>query len=267
MGIYVCGTLRSNRGEPTPFRNILKSTSLKKGEVTFISKDNITITAIHDKKIFMLIDSIHNTETKDYTHKFLNVKGFTFDKYVVPRKLPSILDYNKYMGGVDKFDYYLGHYCSSLITDRRTFRFSTYIIDLLVHNSYILYKREFYADDKSSNLHTEYIFSAIKWLIGVEEEDQNLTQVSDTQDGSFPFFHPSTTDMARKKEEAFHVHSLANEKSTARALKQQAVNREEVSEADVPVEDIPEEVPAEGSADESTTQITINNRSVVACNS
>lgn len=63
----------------------------------------------------------------------------------------SIADYNKYMGGVDKFDQYMAAYSISQKSRRWWVKIFYYLLDTSIVNSYLLYK-------KSCNSHkTKYI--------------------------------------------------------------------------------------------------------------
>jgi hypothetical protein len=59
--IYVCGTLRYNRGEPKDFKS--KCNKLKKQEHIILQKNEIFILGYNDKKIVKLISSKHDLST------------------------------------------------------------------------------------------------------------------------------------------------------------------------------------------------------------
>lgn len=52
----------------------------------------------------------------------------------------GISDYNKHMGGVDKFDQYMANYSISQKSRRWWLKLFYYMIDTAIVNSFILYK-------------------------------------------------------------------------------------------------------------------------------
>jgi Transposase IS4 len=67
-------------------------------------------------------------------------KFLTVDTKLIPE---VIVEYNKSMGGVDKFDQMI-KYCSlKRKTNRWTQRFTVYILEILLHNSFVLYSDYF----------------------------------------------------------------------------------------------------------------------------
>lgn len=75
------------------------------------------------------------------------------------------------MNGVDRFDQYCKNYDMDYKSRRWTFKISMFLIRVLIHNSYILFKLKYCGNSKDKNLHRKFIFSVIKWFcIGVSEK-------------------------------------------------------------------------------------------------
>ncbi|KAF7684922.1 PiggyBac transposable element-derived protein 4, partial [Cucumispora dikerogammari] len=149
-GVYCCGTMRSNRGEPEEYRK-LKHT-IKKEEFISHQKNNIEICLWHDKKVVSFISSF----------MFFQRTPTNIPIKIQEKPLP-IKDYDKSMGGVDKYDQMVHSYFNERRSRKWTNKFFTYVINLCVHNSYILYNT-FY--DKADILNSQLKFrqALVKFL-------------------------------------------------------------------------------------------------------
>lgn len=126
--IRICGTIRKNRGLP----ECLKTTNLKKGETIFRRKNNILVQVWQSKKEVSLISSIHSAEMKESN----NVDRVKRQKIIKPN---ALIDYNKYMKGVDRADQYLSYYSILRKTVKWTKRLAMYIINCAFFNSNVVY--------------------------------------------------------------------------------------------------------------------------------
>lgn len=102
----------------------------------------------NDKRPVAMISTCHNTR----------------ENIIIKNKsIPTcISDYNKYMGGVDKFDQMIKYYPLKRKTNRWPNRFTLHIIQLLLHNSYVLYKK-YFAGPKLD--HFDYHCEIIDYLL------------------------------------------------------------------------------------------------------
>lgn len=100
---HVCGTIRSNR-KRVP-KDLLKRNGklIEKDEVTSFSNNNSLVGCWRDKKYVSLISTFHNNFD-------LVDSGKTTRADIPILKPQPVLDYNKYMGGVDKSDQILHYY-------------------------------------------------------------------------------------------------------------------------------------------------------------
>ena len=90
-----CGTLRSNwKGVPT----VIKTTKLAKGDhmAMTLTGGNLQLIKWRDKRDVLILTSMHNAEFCDVPHGNRNGEAV--------RKPKAVLDYNKYMGAVDRSD-------------------------------------------------------------------------------------------------------------------------------------------------------------------
>ena len=86
-----CGTIRVNRGLPTS----LKTLQLKKGESRFCRRNDTLLQVWRSKNCARMISNIHSAEICD-TNKVDSKTG------QIIKNPKCILDYNKFMKGVDR---------------------------------------------------------------------------------------------------------------------------------------------------------------------
>ena len=89
------------------------------------------ITTIHDNATTVPIE---RTEKK-------KDKGKTKYSKVIVNKPSAIVDYNKYMGGVDHFDQMIKYYEFIQKSQKWTRKMIFYLIQMAIHNSFVLYKK------------------------------------------------------------------------------------------------------------------------------
>lgn len=134
--LFACATLRPTR-RYFP-KNLLKADkTLKTGEIDFVTTEDITISKWKDrgKKAVNVISTMHKP---DKIVKVLRTqKDGTRTEVDCPE---SVAEYNRYMGGVDKFDQLLAAYPITWKSKRWWLRVFYYCIDASIVNSYILYK-------------------------------------------------------------------------------------------------------------------------------
>ena len=116
-------TLRDRRGGPDKLTTLKKA--LLKGTQTVFSKSGVEVLIWNDKRPVAMITNCHDTRC------VISDKGKT---------IPSCVnEYNKYMGGVDKFDQMIKYYPIKRKTNRWPNRFTMHILQILIHNAYVLY--------------------------------------------------------------------------------------------------------------------------------
>lgn len=126
----VCGTIRLNRGVPNSLK--VKESGLKKGEMLFQRKGNILVQLWKDKRIVRMITTIHDSKMVRTTKK--TKKG---EDVIKPN---AVLDYNKYMAGVDRADQYLSYYSILRKTVKWSKKLFFYLLNCALFNSFVVYK-------------------------------------------------------------------------------------------------------------------------------
>ncbi|KAG8223668.1 hypothetical protein J437_LFUL001776 [Ladona fulva] len=126
----VYGTIRANRGLPTEFRHEIKS--LKKGEYAFCRRGEVMLLTWKDKREVRMISTIHNSSMGEGKRN-----RWTGD---IQKKPTCILEYNKYMGGVDRADMYLAYFSVLRKTMKWTKKVVLWLISSALFNSFVVYK-------------------------------------------------------------------------------------------------------------------------------
>ena len=126
-----CGTLRSNRkGVPT----VIKTTKLAKGDhmAMTLTGGNLQLIKWRDKRDVLILTSMHNAEFCDVPHGNRNGEAV--------RKPKAVLDYNKYMGAVDRSDQMLQYQAFKRKTLKWWKKVFFHLFNLAVLNAYIIYR-------------------------------------------------------------------------------------------------------------------------------
>lgn len=126
---YCTGTLRIDR------KNIpgeVKNAKLKKGEAIYkCSDEGVMVGKWRDKREVSFITTQFSNEMVQYT-----------DKRGQKRQKPSpIVQYNKYMGGVDRQDQLMSYYPCERKSIRWYKKLGLHIVQMLLLNAYLLFKK------------------------------------------------------------------------------------------------------------------------------
>lgn len=177
QGINVCGTVLSARlCLPDSVREDINT--LNHLEYKHFKAENQRFAVLRDgSKFVYLLSSFHGNfavesmrtlrkreRKKDPTAAML---GVTKRKVVIPQ---MIVDYNKYMGGVDRLDQCISTYCYAPRTLKWQMRVFYYFLDIAMFNSYVIYKKKQQeAKRKSFLTHKEFRIEVIRSLIGINK--------------------------------------------------------------------------------------------------
>ena len=80
------------------------------------------------------------------------------------------------MGGVDRFDQYTFYYKNDTKGYKKYDRLTYHILDMMMNNSFLLYKESSVIDNKSHIAHCEFIRHVIKILLKDEKENRNIME-------------------------------------------------------------------------------------------
>lgn len=137
---HLVGTLRQNRGSP---KDLYKAASkLARGQqaYAYTNDGNILVTHWKDKKVVNMISNKHCHTMQESRKR--NRAG------ELVSKPECVLDYNQFMGGVDKADQMIKYFPFIRPTLKWTVKFVSYLMHIAMHNASVLYKK----DNPRSNL-------------------------------------------------------------------------------------------------------------------
>ena len=134
MGLYGCGTLRSNRkGFPDDLKSFVKKGLPNRGDSKIRQCDDLTVSVWQDSKPVVAIAT--NSDQLEITTVLRKSKDGSKSEIDCPQ---AINLYNKYMGGVDRNDQIRGYY-SVRMKGRKFYRYIFwFLFDVSITNAYFL---------------------------------------------------------------------------------------------------------------------------------
>ena len=170
LGFEACGTLRlTRRGVPPEAKS-----RLEKGERRLFPVDEgMSVVQWHDKRVVSVLSTIHDDTPVAVERRSSRAPGGreTVEK---PR---AVVEYNKYMGGVDRGDQLLTYYGYPHRTRkwwRRTFFF---LFDAAVVNSYTLYRQQQHPQGRTFT-HEQFRIELAKDLLAAANSPSQPTPTS-----------------------------------------------------------------------------------------
>lgn len=137
--IYVVGTIRSNRIAGASEKLVCEKDLKKRGRgscsVT-TSSDNISVLRWVDNNIVHMISSFVGKEPQDTVRRWDKTKKSHVN---IPRP-QAVIQYNKFMGGVDMADRMVAHYPHATKNKKFYVRIAFHFINVAIINSWILYR-------------------------------------------------------------------------------------------------------------------------------
>lgn len=144
-GIYACGTVRStSKGLPSFMKktrknekigNKTRAIKMNRGEFQFKAKCGLSAVQWMDQKAVNFLSSAHTPRKTTFV-----LRRLRSGKRVKVHCPAVVADYNKYMGGVDRFDQYRERYELGRKSPKWWFRILYFLLDLAIVNSFILWK-------------------------------------------------------------------------------------------------------------------------------
>lgn len=135
--VYACGTVRGNRKKLPEFmkKDPKSEKNMKRGEFQFATNGHVAATKWMDKKAVGMLSTLHSPrETSSVQRTLINGSKATVH-------CPKVVsEYNKLMGGVDRFDQFKQCYAIGRRSVKWWPRIMYFLIDLAIVNSYIAYK-------------------------------------------------------------------------------------------------------------------------------
>lgn len=192
---FSVGTIRPNRKNYP--KNLKCDKDMIQSEIDFAQCDDTSIIKWKDRgtKSVSVISTMHNP--LDTSEVSRNNKDGTSKIVTCPN---AIVDYNKYMGGVDRFDQLLETYNLSWKSRRWWMRIFFYFLDASIVNSYVIYKETLLLSSPHSKpiSHLAFRSKLASNMIGYFSSRQK------------PGVSPSVYGQARKKDKRARTSSVPN---------------------------------------------------------
>ena len=130
-GFQACGTLRlDRRGTPSEAKE-----RFPKGEKRTLKMENMSVVQWHDKRIVSILTTMHSEKPVEVQRRSRSAPG---GREVV-EKPEAVVEYNRFMGGVDRGDQLLSYYGFPHRTVKWWRRAFFFLFDAAIVNSYIMY--------------------------------------------------------------------------------------------------------------------------------
>ena len=139
-GCRYVGTARENRVGHPPLKSVkdMGKKSTPRGTLDYCSSDGIVVARWKDNSVVTILSTDAGVEPIGSVERYDRAA-----KKKVPIPCPSVIEkYNGRMGGIDKSDMLIHLYKTPFRAKRYYMRLFAYLIDLIVCNSWILYKRD-----------------------------------------------------------------------------------------------------------------------------
>ena len=159
VGLYGCGTLRSNQvGFPANLKPYTKKGLTTRGDSKTLPNGNVTVTLWEDTRPFIMIASNADPTVMEAVQR----KRTDGARMSVSCPASFIL-YNKYMGGVDHSDQLRGYYTSNLKFRKYYKYIFWFLVNVAITNSFILSKEHSSLNIKNTKM---FRITLAKELIG-----------------------------------------------------------------------------------------------------
>lgn len=150
---HTTGTLRSNRkGNPKEITN----KKLQRGEHVWVRKNKVYVSKWADKRPVLMITTLKHPKLILAPNRHGQIR----------EKPEDVVIYNKFMSGIDRSDQMVSYYSSPRKSLRWYKKVFFHLIDLIVWNSFYIYKKYCKNNDKRYNFLTfrdSLIRSLIQW--------------------------------------------------------------------------------------------------------
>lgn len=137
-GIAATGTVRVNRMENAPLKDMKVVQALKRGSSDVVTDISSNITAVRwkDNKVVNCLSTFTGKEPIQSVKRFCHK-----EKKKVDIEQPNIIrEYNKSMGGVDRMDQNIAAYMVNLRSKKWWWPLFRFVLDASVNNAYQLYR-------------------------------------------------------------------------------------------------------------------------------
>lgn len=202
--VRVCGTIRKNRGLPPS----LQTLQLSRGQHEFRRNRQILLEVWNNgRRNVNMISTIHSAQLTESTSRSKRSNA--------PIQKPnSIIDYNRYMKGVDRADQYLAYYSIFRKTKKWTKRVVMFFINCALFKSFKAYK----VLNRKNITYKNFLHKvALSWI---EDDETNCMEQDDDVPSSAPTRRAPKLDNPGRLSN-FGKHKLINIVTSGRSVKPQ----------------------------------------------
>ncbi|XP_016521942.1 piggyBac transposable element-derived protein 4-like [Poecilia formosa] len=173
LGFGACGTFRSTRiGVPKTTKNALTKKS-PRGSIRWIREGPLIFVKWMNMREVSICSTLHTAFSGDTIKRMEKVKGKLQElEFPVP---PAVMDYNRYMGGVDLSDQLIGSYSSRRKSRKWYMTILHHFIDIAVTNSYLLHKEMCGKLEERAMTHQQFLEQLTTELCGVSQKVQKMS--------------------------------------------------------------------------------------------
>nr|XP_034194964.1 piggyBac transposable element-derived protein 4-like [Osmia lignaria] len=157
MKCNLTGTIQTNRKF---IPREIKNPQIAKNEIVTYRRNNLLLLAWRDKRNVTMLSTCATSSSTTVT-KRSRKEGRT---HIV--KPDVVINYNKYMGGVDKADQYTGTYCFMRKSQKWWRKLFFWGLEVSVINSYLLYQEHHKTYNIKKLSHLQFVRHLIDQLIG-----------------------------------------------------------------------------------------------------
>ena len=175
-GCRYVGTARENRVGFPPLRSVkeMNKKSVPRGSLDYVSSDGILVARWKDNNIVTMLSTDVGVEPIGEVERY--DRGV---KKRVPVPCPYVIEkYNSRMGGIDKSDMLTHLYKTPFKAKKYYMRLFAYILDLIICNAWILYKRDCLALQCDSQPLKDFRLDISFWLRSFKTPITKVTRSS-----------------------------------------------------------------------------------------
>lgn len=161
---YITGTLRSDRkGNP---KKVISS-KLRKGQMIWQSKDDVSVAKWKDKRPVLMISNAHVPNLTNVTNRRGQEK----------QKPNLVKDYNDCMSGIDRSDQMMSYHSGLRKTVRWYKKAGVHFLEMFLTNAYYLYRK--FSTDNEFKHQLDFKENVIKSLIGERKRKKHMEPTAD----------------------------------------------------------------------------------------
>jgi len=203
--VHTVGALNADRGEPPVVRNPVR---MNTGDV--VSRDNgkVLVLAWKNKRIVKAITTKHDASVTFVSRR--KRKGGGQLEWV--SKPVCIVDYNRYVSGVNLMDQMIAYYPFTRKSTKWTKKVFFYLLEISIHNAYVLYTT------KCNMLKHDTLLSFTLEIVGdlCRSRRKSQRQSADDDGEAFGTSRPRGTDPPERLRGGFLRHELTAIPPTAK---------------------------------------------------